>query len=465
MKKAVYVLTLFLCLSSCTSQNDAIIVTNAEISNAEIISTETPSEVRSNPSATPITPTPEISLSSTVEPTSDTLPIVSTATNLPISTQGPDFLTETFGLCEPIRDSLDEDLSTRSGIVIENSSTDGLDVEILTSTPNPFFVNFPSPGGSWTTNVSPNSEWLAYTVVNEYDEEGNGLSFSVSILNPSTGEQLQTSYRSTVPRIGDNGFRWLNNTLLINSTYPENNSNTFYFVILSPFTGEEETIYVSLDGYEHNLDGGTLHPTVDPMLKYIAYPCYNSILCGAANYRILEIATGEIITSIETKAVSTFPLGNIAWSPDGQYLAILGKPQSDLLNIKIFERNGEQVQDFQLHNLGTGGGDFKWSPDSSKIAFRLSQLAEEGNVEVTVAILDVKRGKISDLCLPDVKEYFWAPDSVNVVMEYGRTSESADGGKTYDLVIKNIVTGIGYKIYEANSSNYLLGWANYDPTQ
>ncbi len=461
MKIVSYLIYLIVCgffFVGCISQDETI---NTPASSTRYITATTDlhlEEISSNPSETPFvysTATP--AASPTPEPTASIIP-----TNMPTTT--PTSFAEVISLCGSFYESLDDVEQSPEGVVIQNNEDSVSRVEIFGNGLDSNAVDFP-PRGSWTTDVSPNGQWLVHTSAEEYDEDGNAKAFTVTVLNPSTNEQIQSSIQTEPTQLNIDGFKWLNDTQLINAKFPENNLSSFNFIVLSPFMNEKQVVSLSLDGYEHILYGGTTFPVVDPLFQYVVYPCYNESVCGETDYRVLDISTEEVIWSINNTMISTFtfPLSKPVWSPDGQYLAVFGRQESNSSNLMIFDRTGKMIQEVTFDNLGAGGGASKWSPDGNKILFRLSRLGKDNQFQVTLAYLNLENGTTYDSCVANIQKYYWSPDSKGAVIEYVDNSSEEIAEWLHNIVLFDITSGDILKIFESSSPDHLLGWV--EPSQ
>lgn len=346
------------------------------------------------------------------------------------------------------------------GIVIEGIWDDTLGIAVQGEDVNtPAFIQ-PVPTGSWTTKVSPDGKWLAFTEAVEYDEFGNATILDGVVLNPISKEVFRTRIQDElVSKLNLSGFQWLNDTQLVIHTLPESKTNVMTYIIWSPFTGETQTLSFQLPGYEHILFGGTVYPIIDPFLEYIIYPCYDGDICGDKDFRIQDIASGKEAWATESMiSPYSFPR-NVQWSPDGKFVAVFDKDQPDLINLNIFDRDGERVHEMTLPSLGFGGG-YKWSPDEKYIAFLRSQ--KFGQEEQTVANLvyaDLVSGEVFDLCISNIQKFYWSPDSAKIVTEFADATSENSSDWVYEATVVDIASGDKYKWYETDSPGFLLGWA------
>lgn len=448
----------------CIPQDAAINTPISEVPTSSTIqTTEVTSDIKLEATSSTLPET--LLLSPTVAPAASATP-ESTAsivpTNIPTPTTTPPSLAKVTSLCGSAYENPDDIDQSPEGVVIENNENNVLSVEIFSNGLDFNALDIPQMG-SWNTNVSPNGQWLAHTITNEYDEDGNAKAFTVTVLNPSTNERIQSVIQTELSQLNISGFQWLNDSQLINAELPESNLSSFNFIMLSPFMNEKQVVSMSLDGYEHILYGGTAFPVVDPLFQYVVYPCYNESVCGETDYRVVDILTEEVTWSIDNTTISpfSFPLSTPVWSSDGQYLAVFGKQESNSSNLMIFDRTGKMIQEVTFDNLGAGGGGSKWSPDGNKILFRLSRLGKDNQFQVTLAYLDLENGITYDSCIANIQKFYWSPDSKSAVVEYIDNSSEDIAEWSNNIVIYDITSGDILKIFESNLPDHLLGWVKF----
>lgn len=303
---------------------------------------------------------------------------------------------------------------------------------------------------AWAT-VSPNGQWLATVRLNDFDATGNPRQAQGIVFDPNSRQ----SYESELPdnwlaQASFDYFQWLNNQQLVSHTMPEKNDNQINYLVWSPFINKQEILTVNLPGYENRRvsDANEAQPTLDPLLEYIAYPCYDKIVCQGDTFRILNIATGEVIWSTYFRFHGGF-LDSGLWSFDGQKLAIFTKDEQ---NTKLFilNRDQETIKTFVFDGSATSRSS-KWSPNSHFLIFHYTNQAGYRAMYVDM------NGTITDFCTPIGYGYYWAPDSTKIV--YDDFEDIGEEGFRYFIYVLDISSGNRYLWFEPTLPNRLHGWA------
>lgn len=153
------------------------------------------------------------------------------------------------------------------------------------------------------------------------------------------------------------------------------------------------------------------------------------------------------------------------WSPNGDQIVFArgvwdssGSGGDSFFSV---DRSGREIQ---LTNLSDAYpivfiGLFSWSPDGRYIAFWLDGRQTEDDYFPRLAILDMKRGTITDYCLgPGGMEPVWSPDGKQIMITIWDNREP--GARPY-VVIVDIEQNTAYKVAEDAS---VVGWmsANND---
>lgn len=113
--------------------------------------------------------------------------------------------------------------------------------------------------------------------------------------------------------------------------------------------------------------------------------------------------TAEVIKVVD---VGDNIINAVAWSPDGNQLAIIEAPSRKPLKIDIWDiSSGAIVKTFDAENANTRDSDrIIWSPDGDKLAY----VAEDGNVNV----LDIPTGNVIKTLVTGgiADDIAWSPD-------------------------------------------------------
>jgi hypothetical protein len=405
---------------------------------------------------------PESPPSVTWTPTATPLPTHSptpTRHIMPTDTPIPDELAPAES-CDELTKELNDITASIAAGIVTSGDRDNRGVWVESETLDQPILLDAATLALWTVKVSPNGHWLVRTQGVEFDTEGNRLVLDGFVFNPATNELFQTRIENElVPKLTLSGFDWLNDSQLVTFTIPETNDSSMTYILWSPFENEVEIFSVEMPGYEHIIFGGTIYPELDPLLEYIAYPCYNPLVCGDKDFRILSLTSGNEAWFTESSiSPYAFPR-HVRWSPDGQFLATSNHEQvePDFNDLIIYDRQGEQVDEISLPDIGYDNG--QWSPDGNYIAFRRSR--ESGQSEgrrVNLAYVDLNNRKVVDLCVTSPQRFYWSPDSTRLAVEYINIPDESPDDWLYEIAVIDIVSGEVYKVTERTSPGFLLGW-------
>lgn len=429
-------------------------------------------EEDASPQSTPtiisgnITPTLTTAIP-TLTVTKETLTPTITPTTVPSPTPMPspspivESGAEVESRCGEMTNNLQETaLDLWEGIVIESelNSLDGTIFLGSDGAESPAF-NWPLAEHGWKTSVSPDGLWLSYFESNFSTEP---TTIEIFVKNPQTGQEFtsEIAYEGIEEIEG-----WLNNSQLFANSLPKM-TEQFSIFTWSPFNNEEVFISVELTGFGFH-DGSTVNvpimPVIDPLLEFIIYPCYSS--CQDNEYFVKKLDTDEISWAIDIEE----PLpkewrGHPVWSPDGQYIALVGN--GFYRDILIFDRNGTEIAEIQLPDPTDSGAasDLFWSPDSKYLGFRRFSLDPEGEPKVSLAYYDLENKSIIDLCIDVYSSsslMHWSPDSSSIAYVTSPNPLADVEDRILEGYVIDIDSGDYSKFHEAegNEWDFLVGWA------
>lgn len=134
-------------------------------------------------------------------------------------------------------------------------------------------------------------------------------------------------------------------------------------------------------------------------------------LNGSPTYEIFAMnSDGSAVTRLTTNDVLE---SSPSWSPDGTRILYATMGSSS----RIFVMNADGSNVFQLTNNDWADSVPRWSPDGSRIAFLGSPLG--WSWIFTVAPDGSDRIRVPTQIVGGIHSYSWAPDSRNIVYEYG----------------------------------------------
>jgi hypothetical protein len=345
-----------------------------------------------------------------------------------------------------------------AGIVIESTRNDqdGSAILGVDGAESPAFV-WPTAQQGWQTAVSPDGHQLAY-FDSDFTTEPTTIEISVLELETEQIYQTRIAYEGIEEMDG-----WLNNTQLFATSLPVM-TEQLSLVTWSPFSNEEEVFAVELTGFGFHDTSTTANaptmPVIDPLLEFAIYPCYLS--CGGSEYFVKNLDTNEIVWAIDME--EPFPEGRAIpmWSPDGQYIAVVGNNRYQ--DILIFNRGGIKIAEIPLPEptrLAGASGLF-WSPDSKYLGFRRHSLDADRNTKQSLALYYLENEVIIDLCVdPSTpSQMYWSPDSTKIAYVTSPDPLADFETKILEGYIIDIRSGDAFKFYETDAQewDFLVGW-------
>jgi hypothetical protein len=310
----------------------------------------------------------------------------------------------------------------------------------------------PDPEGqiAWPYE-SPDRKWIAYTEM-LFDRNENAWFIEIIVWHPNSGEEIRKPFESIRFLAYDASLRWANDSQLMISL--ENEEELFHWLVWSPFSGKQETLSVELSGIGNHMEYFQVPPSLDPSLEFVAYSCE---FCDDAEYAVKSIETGETAWFIDLGPEPSYAYrGPIAWSPDGEFIALAGGRNFILNGLWVFNRRGELVHEIVLPDIGgiVAATMLTWSPNSEYLAFSRGSYNDERKIIETLAYLSLSDGSVTDLCLDfSTAAPIWSPDSKKIA--YSRQIHSGEPPRHISIV--DIHSGDIIQLYDANARN-LVGW-------
>jgi hypothetical protein len=162
---------------------------------------------------------------------------------------------------------------------------------------------------------------------------------------------------------------------------------------------------------------------------------------------LIATETGDILSELgDTTLLFLSPFGQV-WSPDSSQFLAAQRVNDDTIRLIAYDREGQAskaIMEMPSQNLNGGYFYFwiKWSPDNKHIAVRWAQsTGEYGLQDYTTSIIDLEQEQITNMCLKEVEDFEWSPDSDQIIFE-----ESG----LFDLT--------EWKLYQLDVDGFVLGW-------
>ncbi len=293
---------------------------------------------------------------------------------------------------------------------------------------------------------SPDKRWLA-----DLNSNKNIQSEQLIVWNPFSSEEIRQIFEGISLLPYDASFRWVNDSQLVLPL--KNEAELFQWLVWSPFIGEQETLSAELSGIGNHMEYFNVPPSIDPLLELVAYPCE---FCDGAEYAVKNLESDETVWFIDLGSKPSYAYrSSVIWSPDGEFVAIVGGRNLILNGLWIFNRQGELVYEIVLPDIGgtVAASLLVWSPNSEYLAFSRGSYNNEGEIDSTLTYVSLADGSVTDLCLNFETQPHWSPDSTKIAF-----SQQIQGGEQPRLIsIVDIDSGDVIQLYDANAYN-LLGW-------
>lgn len=251
--------------------------------------------------------------------------------------------------------------------------------------------------------ISPDNRTLAYSIISPKDETIQ------LILSNNLGERQKIiPLKSDIPypMYGTIGG-WLNDQQLILDRE-----------ILNPYTGENQKFNpkdfpdISPD------DFGVYFLQYDPTLTRVIYSHSH------ATTALTNLVTKQVLAEVRASYAG---VPKIAWSPNGNYVAIVGASQSEEKGadeVFIVDRDGKKIEQLTHLSMDYPSSvifNLSWSPDSSQIAFWQKDFATT-MPKLRLFVLNTKTEQLTSYCTwgtsKDITFYgpIWSPDGTELLI-------------------------------------------------
>jgi len=210
----------------------------------------------------------------------------------------------------------------------------------------------------------------------------------------------------------------------------ENWSTVYAYLVLDPFSGEQELLHPVFPGQLMNIItppywDGWFGAVYDPTLTRAIVPKVLSENEELYTFALWDVSAQELVSSLENIYVEPVLWSNVSpkpvWSEDGAYFAFVGHLFDDSLpEFELYQvsRDGQVAQLTHLTLIARFRDlPITWSPDSKKIAMILDLHPEIDGEDVLV--LDLETKEITGTCISvrgNMSAYeiypplIWSPD-------------------------------------------------------
>jgi Tol biopolymer transport system component len=426
----------------------SLLILTILFTGCQSVPAEAPTQMTTNVIATIAYPT--------ITSPTDTLEIKATEVNPYLQVQ-----------CLSVQDALPPGFSSDGILVMQNikenhqiSEVYGLDLH----NNNRFQVNQP-----WEDilegEASPDGKWIFYKryIWDDLQKKYTKIEIVVASLE---GQLLQLTPEVVLPDNPDwffpNNYRWISNDQLLVRIPDPSSQNVVASTVLvwNPFTNEKKIIRPEFpDVYEIS---GAINPSwgygvvlYNPMLTRAFYLTGSGVT--SVGYQLWDMEKGESIATFELYNDTDIPP---RWSPDGSRLALVdGQGDGEISIIeadgKISQLThvGDSLKYWEIQNLN-------WSPYGQYIAFSLwSKLSDSDRKAdkkiATLAIADIKTGKVVDTCIPIGNDYgvrnldiFWSPTDKQLVVKDESAHDYNNPNSYNRLILVDLEQGVAAQVAE-----------------
>lgn len=233
-------------------------------------------------------------------------------------------------------------------------------------------------------------------------------------------------------------------------------------LIVNPFNEQIQILppdYPHIDQASRMTSWGNYGTTIySPDLSRVVYPGSMQLEeYGGMGYILYGIPEGKELAHLPSGYWNQLPL----WSKDGSQFLVMG--DSDFY---LVSKDGQVSQVSQMnpgyhppqkttHNYYLYY--YSWSPDERQVAL---WLIDEGTGKITLAVLDLRTGIVTDTCIPagynplDIRTLpypVWSPDGKSLVVAANYRPEEDE----FDVVLVDLQEQTAYKIA---TNRYPVGW-------
>ncbi len=394
------------------------------------------------------TPTAELQPSATVDPTPTSTTIPTPAPNiLELTSAGelplPAYKQECINILPTSTRKLQDFSAT--GVAVFSDFSDGQ--IILYDLKNGEKNAVPKVAALDLLTVSPDHKWLFYLT------RIDGL--STFVLSNSAGEIVNTIPWSLIIENNYNyaqdAYEWSGNDSVRFWMRKSNTDDKLIVLLLDPFTKKTMILESDFDGLQSPVvkPGSGVGPAdeyldwgIDP-LSTILFQVQGTNIAYSSDkklaffphkdgYDVLyDLENSEELARINIPKWGELP----KWSTTGEYLSIIASPPNtsqDSLkkDLYLLSRDGKTLKRLTYLSEQFDRVSIKhyaWSPDGTKIAFRVNTnvpISEEEVIPYELAVVDITNGNITNYCIPYytyldsrreiallLTEPIWSPDS------------------------------------------------------
>lgn len=323
--------------------------------------------------------------------------------------------------------------------------------------------------------ISPDNQWIAYTIYNGPSMATMISSSLLVIATPDGKVEKEISFTSlkgldeTIKaKYGRNYglLQWLDNDHLLigygvgwaTSDSPAGSTKyDSHTLILDPFNGQQKIVDADFPGHDHSMNSPGVwgnfiftRAVFDPFLHYAVYPSYNDVV-------LYDLNTSREVTRFPELPYTSF--SQPIWAKDGKSFLIElpeGNPLTDARYLYQITSDGKKhrltpfIENGQMTYVN-----FSWSPDEKTVAFWLRM----GEDKYQLGVLNTATGQVSDLCVPGymVDRSFpsnspiWSPDSRFLAVSSNLTQEQDHN----QVLLVDLQKKEGYKVAD---DSFPVGW-------
>jgi Tol biopolymer transport system component len=364
--------------------------------------------------------------------------------------------------CIQVQNSLPQGHNANGFLVFQDQNGYPPSTNILDLKNNSLYLANQPQERIYLGDASPDGKWIAYEryYVGKDNNKNSKSEFVIASLDPD----LQQFAPDKIMTMDSKWLfpRWLGNTHILIIIPDPSSQNVVASTVLvwNPFTNEKKIIRPEFpDIYEIS---GAINPSwgygvvlYNPTLTRAFYLTGSGVT--SVGYQLWDMEKGESIAKFELYNNTNIPP---RWSLDGSRLALVdGQGDGEISIIeadgKISQLThvGESLKYWEIQNLN-------WSPDGQYIAFSLwSKLSDSDtkadNKIATLAIADIKTGKVVDTCIPIGNDYgmrnldmLWSPTDKQLVVKDESAHDYNNPNSYNRLILVDLEQGVAAQVAE-----------------